>query len=109
MPKYDGICSVTLFILLVDFTVLFNIITLSLSPNFFSDYVYLIRFIMIINVFAILFLVRFIFENGSEFVNWPLLVPRDYRYYRGPGAASYKVPRHTDSEYGEKIELQKIE
>ncbi|CAG8433542.1 6294_t:CDS:10 [Diversispora eburnea] len=84
------------------------LIFLNLIPKY-DDYAHLIRFIMIINVFAIIFLVRFIFENGSEFVNWPRLVPRDYRYYRGPGAASHKVPRYTDSEYGEKIELQKIE
>lgn len=65
---------------------------------------------MVVTIGAIVYLVRYIIENGSDFVDWPSLVPLDYRFYRGPETMPYKISKqHSDSEYGEKIELQKIE
>jgi hypothetical protein len=66
----------------------------------------------LIDLAIMIFLLQFIVEHGSEFVDWPRLVPRDYRFYQSkPSAPSYKqrAGRISDSEYGEKIELQKFE
>ena len=75
-------------------------------------YKFYARFLIFIDLAIILFLLRFIVEHGDEFVDWPRLVPRDYRFYQAKSStSSYKqrVGRISDSEYGEKIELQKIE
>ncbi|RIA87421.1 SacI homology domain-containing protein [Glomus cerebriforme] len=79
---------------------------------FSGGYNYYIQFAMFIDLIIIVFLLRFIFENGGEFVDWPRLVPRDYRFYQAKSSTSsykQKTGRINDSEYGEKIELQKFE
>lgn len=79
---------------------------------FLIGYKYYARFFIFIDLTIIIFLLRFVVEHGDKFVDWPKLVPRDYRFYQAKSStSSYKqrVGRINDSEYGEKIELQKLE
>ena len=82
-----------------------------LSPPL--GYINYIRFLIFIDLLVIAFLLRFILENGGEFVDWPKLVPRDYQFYQAKPStlSSYKerTGRTNDLGYEEKIELQKLE
>ncbi|CAG8673075.1 23402_t:CDS:10, partial [Dentiscutata erythropus] len=73
-----------------------------------SEFAYLIRLIMVIDFIAITFLIRYIVVHGTDFVNWPCLVPPSYRHYQWNNATSHqkirKTRRHSDSEHGEKID-----
>ncbi|CAG8658489.1 7801_t:CDS:10, partial [Cetraspora pellucida] len=73
-----------------------------------SDFAYLIRFIMVIDFIAVTFLIRYIVVHGTDFVNWPSLVPPNYRLHQWNNTAPYqkirKTRRHSDSEHGEKID-----
>lgn len=67
---------------------------------------------MFIDLVIIIFILRFVVENGGEFIDWPKLVPRDYRFYQSKSStSSYKQKTGwiNDLEYEEKIELQKLE
>lgn len=67
---------------------------------------------MFIDLVIIIFILRFVVENGGEFIDWPKLVPRDYRFYQSKSSTSsykQKTGRINDLEYEEKIELQKLE
>ncbi|PKY48318.1 hypothetical protein RhiirA4_463893 [Rhizophagus irregularis] len=77
-----------------------------------EGYKYYARSLMFIDLVIIIFILRFVVENGGEFIDWPKLVPRDYRFYQSKSSTSsykQKTGRINDLEYEEKIELQKLE
>ncbi|CAG8525576.1 10094_t:CDS:10 [Acaulospora morrowiae] len=77
-----------------------------------EGYSYIVGILMLFTTFVIISLLRYIFDHGDEFINWPRLIPQKYRFYKNtttPRKQTKSTQRHSDSEYGEKIELQKIE
>ncbi|CAG8452119.1 9829_t:CDS:10 [Funneliformis caledonium] len=88
------------------------LIFLFILPSF-EGYVNYFRFLMLIDLVVVVFLLQFILENGGEFVDWPKLVARDYRSYQTKfnTTSPYKerTGRINDLGYEEKIELQKLE
>nr|CAG8454921.1 11956_t:CDS:10 [Entrophospora candida] len=87
---------------------------LLIIPKYEGYYLYIFRFFILFNLIVIVGLVRFILDNGAEFVNWPNLVPIENKYYLNKLSSSsitnkYLKSRLVDTEFGEKIELQKIE
>ncbi|CAJ0825622.1 10536_t:CDS:2, partial [Entrophospora sp. SA101] len=87
---------------------------LLIIPKYEGYYLYIFRFFILFNLIVIVGLIRFILDNGAEFVNWPNLVPIENKYYLNKLSSSsitnkYLKSRLVDTEFGEKIELQKIE
>ncbi|CAG8548769.1 2260_t:CDS:10 [Paraglomus brasilianum] len=67
------------------------------------EYVTLIRLVTFAFLAVIVFLVRFIVNNGSEYVGWPSLVPREYRYFRTPATKNWGMSQ-TELSNGEKFD-----
>src|SRR4051794_17761368 len=93
----------------------FNVSSLNNNNNYYyynflnlGYYLYLVRFLIFLNLIVIIGLIGFIKDNGTEFINWPSLVLREY-LNKTSSSLSF-TNKHleskgsTGSKYGEKIE-----
>ncbi|CAG8596793.1 8906_t:CDS:10, partial [Paraglomus occultum] len=67
------------------------------------EYAISIRLVTFACLAVIVFLVRFIISNGSEYVSWPSLVAREYRYFRTPTTKNWGMSQ-TELSNGEKFD-----